>query len=236
MDFKGEAIKLGINYDSVMDEKFNIFYEELIKVNEYMNLTAITERDEVYCKHFLDSLTILKAINSNDKLSLLDVGSGAGFPAIPLAITTNNLDITIIDALGKRIKFLNETIKKLDLNNVKALHKRAEEYAKEKREFYDITTARAVARLPMLCELCLPLTKVGGCFIAMKAQSAKLELDEAKRAIEILGVNVEDVLNLKLPNDIGTRSIIIIRKIKETPLKYPRAFAKIKEMPLWNMN
>ncbi len=232
MDFKGEAIKLGINYDSVMDEKFNIFYEELIKVNEYMNLTAITERDEVYCKHFLDSLTILKAINSNDKLSLLDVGSGAGFPAIPLAITTNNLDITISDALGKRIKFLNETIKKLDLNNVKALHKRAEEYAKEKREFYDITTARAVARLPMLCELCLPLTKVGGCFIAMKAQSAKLELDEAKRAIEILGGKVEDVLNLKLPNDIGTRSIIIIRKIKETPLKYPRAFAKIKEMPL----
>ena len=232
MDFKGEAIKLGINYDSVMDEKFNIFYEELIRVNEYMNLTAITERDEVYCKHFLDSLTILKAINSNDKLSLLDVGSGAGFPAIPLAITTNNLDITIIDALGKRIKFLNETIKKLDLNNVKALHKRAEEYAKEKREFYDITTARAVARLPMLCELCLPLTKVGGCFIAMKAQSAKLELDEAKHAIEILGGKVEDVLNLKLPNDIGTRSIIIIRKIKETPLKYPRAFAKIKEMPL----
>ena len=232
MDFKSEAIKLGINYDSVMDEKFNIFYEELIRVNEYMNLTAITERDEVYCKHFLDSLTILKAIKSNDKLSLLDVGSGAGFPAIPLAITTNNLDITIIDALGKRIKFLNETIKKLDLNNVKALHKRAEEYAKEMRESYDITTARAVARLPMLCELCLPLTKVGGCFIAMKAQSAKLELDEAKRAIEILGGKVEDVIDLKLPNDIGTRSIIIIRKIKETPIKYPRAFAKIKEMPL----
>ena len=232
MNFKEEALKLGINYDSLMDEKFNIFYEELIRVNEYMNLTAITERDEVYCKHFLDSLTILKAIKSNDKLSLLDVGSGAGFPAIPLAITTNNLDITIIDALGKRIKFLNETIKKLDLNNVKALHKRAEEYAKEMRESYDITTARAVARLPMLCELCLPLTKVGGCFIAMKAQSAKLELDEAKRAIEILGGKVEDVIDLKLPNDIGTRSIIIIRKIKETPIKYPRAFAKIKEMPL----
>ena len=137
MDFKEEAIKLGINYDSVMEDKFNTFYEELIRVNEYMNLTAITERDEVYNKHFLDSLTILKAINnSKDKLTLLDVGSGAGFPAIPLAITTTNLDITIIDALSKRIKFLNELIEKLELTNVKALHKRAEEYAKEARESY----------------------------------------------------------------------------------------------------
>ena len=232
MNFKEEALKLGINYDSLMDEKFNIFYEELIRVNEYMNLTAITERDEVYNKHFLDSLTILKAINSNDNLKLLDVGSGAGFPAIPLAITTNNLDITIIDALGKRIKFLNELIKKLELTNVKALHKRAEDYAKDARELYDITTARAVARLPMLCELCLPLTKVGGCFIAMKAQSAALEIEEAKKAIEILGGKIENVLGLRLPNEIGTRAIIIIRKIKSTPAKYPRAFAKIKEKPL----
>ena len=233
MNFKEEAIKLGIDYDSVMDLKFNTFYEELIRVNEYMNLTAITERDEVYCKHFLDSLTILKAINNkNDNIKLLDVGSGAGFPAIPLAITTNNLDITIIDALGKRIKFLNELINKLELTNVKALHKRAEEYANEMRESYDITTARAVARLPMLCELCLPLTKVGGCFIAMKAQSASLELEEAKKAIDILGGKLENVLELKLPNDIGTRAIIIIRKVKPTPAKYPRAFAKIKEKPL----
>lgn len=233
MNFKEEAIKLGIDYDSVMDLKFNTFYEELIRVNEYMNLTAITERDEVYCKHFLDSLTILKAINNkNDNIKLLDVGSGAGFPAIPLAITTNNLDITIIDALGKRIKFLNELINKLELTNVKALHKRAEEYANEMRESYDITTARAVARLPMLCELCLPLTKVGGCFIAMKAQSASLELEEAKKAIDILGGKLENVLELKLPNDIGTRAIIIIRKVKSTPAKYPRAFAKIKEKPL----
>ena len=233
MNFKEEAIKLGINYDSVMDLKFNTFYEELIRVNEYMNLTAITERDEVYCKHFLDSLTILKAINNkNDNIKLLDVGSGAGFPAIPLAITTNNLDITIIDALGKRIKFLNELINKLELTNVKALHKRAEEYSNEMREAYDITTARAVARLPMLCELCLPLTKVGGCFIAMKAQSASLELEEDKKAIDILGGKLENVLELKLPNDIGTRAIIIIRKVKETPAKYPRAFAKIKEKPL----
>ncbi len=232
MNFKEELINLGINYDLKMEEKFDVYYEELIRVNEHMNLTTITLKEDVYNKHFLDSLTILKAIDLNQNYELLDVGSGAGFPAIPLAITTNNLNITIIDALGKRIKFLNELIDKLELKNVIALHKRAEEYAKEKKEFYDITTARAVARLPMLCELCLPLTKVGGIFIAMKAQSAKEELKEAKKAIEILGGKVENIYELKLPNDIGKRSIIVIRKIKSTPNKYPRSFNKIKEKPL----
>ena len=231
MNFKEELLKLGINLDKAMEEKFNIYYEELIKVNEYMNLTAITEHDEVFNKHFLDSLTILKALDNKDNIKLLDVGSGAGFPAIPLAITTN-LDITIIDALGKRINFLNETINKLDLTNVKALHKRAEDYAKEEREAFDITTARAVARLPMLLELCLPLTKVNGLFIAMKAQSGKEEIEEAKNAISILGGKVEKVIELELPDNAGLRNIIIIRKVKETPAKYPRAFAKIKEKPL----
>lgn len=231
MNFKEELLKLGIDLDSVMEEKFNIYYEELIKVNEYMNLTAITEHDEVFNKHFLDSLTILKALDNKDNLKLLDVGSGAGFPAIPLAITTD-LDITIIDALGKRINFLNETINKLGLTNVKALHKRAEDYAKEMREAFDVTTARAVARLPMLLELCLPLTKVNGLFIAMKAQSGKEEIEEAKNAISILGGKVEKVIELELPDNAGLRNIIIIRKVKETPLKYPRAFAKIKEKPL----
>ncbi len=231
MNFKEELLKLGINLDKAMEEKFNIYYEELIKVNEYMNLTAITEHDEVFNKHFLDSLTILKALDNKDNIKLLDVGSGAGFPAIPLAITTN-LDITIIDALGKRINFLNETINKLGLTNVKALHKRAEDYAKEMREAFDVTTARAVARLPMLLELCLPLTKVNGLFIAMKAQSGKEEIEEAKNAISILGGKVEKVIELELPDNAGLRNIIIIRKVKETPAKYPRAFAKIKEKPL----
>jgi 16S rRNA (guanine527-N7)-methyltransferase len=231
MNFKEELLKLGIDLDSAMEEKFNIYYDELIKVNEYMNLTAITEHDEVFNKHFLDSLTILKALDNKDNTKLLDVGSGAGFPAIPLAITTN-LDITIIDALGKRINFLNETINKLGLTNVKALHKRAEDYAKEMREAFDVTTARAVARLPMLLELCLPLTKVNGLFIAMKAQSGKEEIEEAKNAISILGGKVEKVIELELPDNAGLRNIIIIRKVKETPLKYPRAFAKIKEKPL----
>ena len=170
MDFKKELLNLNLNIDDNMLEKFELFYNELIRVNEYMNLTAITEHDEVYIKHFFDSLTLLKCVENSPNIRLLDVGSGAGFPAIPLAITTN-IDITIIDALNKRINFLNETIQKLALHNVKALHKRAEDYAKELEQKYDYTVARAVARLNILLELCLPLTKVGGYFVAMKSKS-----------------------------------------------------------------
>ena len=231
MDFKKELLNLNLNIDDVMLDKFEIFYNELIRVNEYMNLTAITEHDEVYIKHFFDSLTVLGCIDNNENVKLLDVGSGAGFPAIPLAIVSN-IDITIIDALNKRINFLNETIAKLKLNNVKALHKRAEDYVKKKAGFYDYTIARAVARLNILLELCLPLTKVGGYFIAMKSNAYNEELDEAKNALNILGGRVEKIIELDLPLDMGKRTIILIKKIKETPKKYPRLFAKIKEKPL----
>ena len=231
MDFKKELLNLNLNIDDVMLDKFEIFYNELIRVNEYMNLTAITEHDEVYIKHFFDSLTVLGCIDNNENVKLLDFGSGAGFPAIPLAIVSN-IDITIIDALNKRINFLNETIAKLKLNNVKALHKRAEDYVKEKAGFYDYTIARAVARLNILLELCLPLTKVGGYFIAMKSNAYNEELDEAKNALNILGGRVEKIIELDLPLDMGKRTIILIKKIKETPKKYPRLFAKIKEKPL----
>lgn len=231
MDFKKELSNLNLNITDDMLDKFELFYNELIRVNEYMNLTAITEHDEVYIKHFLDSLTVLKCVKNDSNIRLLDVGSGAGFPAIPLAITTN-LDITIIDALNKRINFLNETINKLGLTNVKALHKRAEEYAKEKIEKYDYTIARAVARLNVLLELCLPLTKVGGYFIAMKSQAYEDELLEAKNALSILGGKVENIIELDLPYDMGKRTIVVIKKVKETPNKYPRIFAKIKEKPL----
>ncbi len=229
MDFLKEVANLNLNIDNNMLDKLELFYNELIRVNEYMNLTAITEHDEVYIKHFFDSLTILNLIDKNS--TLLDVGSGAGFPAIPLAIASN-LDITIIDALNKRINFLNETIKKLELTNVKALHKRAEDYVKEVGASYDYTCARAVARLNVLLELCLPLTKVGGYFIAMKSNQYTEELDEAKNALNILGGKVERVIELDLPYDMGKRAIILIKKVKETPKKYPRLFAKIKEKPL----
>ena len=231
VDFIKELEQLNINASKEMENKFEIYYNRLIEVNSYMNLTAITEREEVYIKHFLDSLFITKAIDITKPFSLCDVGSGAGFPSIPLAIVTNNAKVTIIDALNKRINFINDLAQKLNLDNVNAIHARAEDYAKEKREDFDYVTARAVARLNVLVELCLPLVKVGGLFIAMKTQDED-ELNEAKNAISILGGKIENIISFNLPNDYGKRSIIIIKKIKNTPSKYPRGFSKIKERPL----
>ena len=231
MDFIKELEQLNINASKEMENKFEIYYNRLIEVNSYMNLTAITEREEVYIKHFLDSLFITKAIDITKPFSLCDVGSGADFPSIPLAIVTNNAKVTIIDALNKRINFINDLAQKLNLDNVNAIHARAEDYAKEKREDFDYVTARAVARLNVLVELCLPLVKVGGLFIAMKTQDED-ELNEAKNAISILGGKIENIISFNLPNDYGKRSIIIIKKIKNTPSKYPRGFSKIKERPL----
>ena len=231
VDFIKELEQLNINASKEMENKFEIYYNRLIEVNSYMNLTSITEREEVYIKHFLDSLFITKAIDITKPFSLCDVGSGAGFPSIPLAIVTNNAKVTIIDALNKRINFINDLAQKLNLDNVNAIHARAEDYAKEKREDFDYVTARAVARLNVLVELCLPLVKVGGLFIAMKTQDED-ELNEAKNAISILGGKIENIISFNLPNDYGKRSIIIIKKIKNTPSKYPRGFSKIKERPL----
>ena len=232
MNFKEELLKLNIELSDEASSRFDLYYKRLIAVNEVMNLTAITEEQEVYNKHFLDSLMIVKALDLNKEFTLCDVGSGAGFPSIPLSIVSNNAKVTIIDALNKRIKFLNDLILELGLKNVIALHERAEDYAKIKREFFDVTTARAVARLNILSELCLPLTKVDGYFIAMKGQGGNEEIKEAFKGIEILGGHVEKVISLELPDNAGARDIIIIKKIKETPQKYPRAFAKIKERPL----
>ncbi len=232
MDFKAELEKLNITVSADIIKKFELYYNKLIEVNSYMNLTAITELDEVYIKHFLDSLYIIKAIDNSKPYNILDVGSGAGFPSIPLAIVDNNANVTIIDALNKRINFLNELVKYIGIDNVCAYHKRAEEYAKEKRESFDYVTARAVARLNVLAELCLPLVKVGGCFIAMKGVGASDELKEASNAIKILGGTVIDNIQIELPYEMGKREIIVIKKVKETPAKYPRDFNKIKGRPL----
>ena len=232
MDFIKEVEKLNICLDENKLEQFEKYYNRLVEVNSYMNLTAITEREEVYNKHFLDSLSFVKALELKDGINLCDVGSGAGFPSIPLAIAYPYINITIIDALNKRINFLNKLTSYIELNNANAYHKRAEEYAKEKREFFDIVTARAVARLNVLAELCLPLTKIDGYFVAMKGQSGDDELKEAKKAIELLGAKFEKKVEFELPNDAGKRIILVFKKIKPTPSKYPRAFAKIKEKPL----
>lgn len=232
MDFIEEVKKLNLNVTNEMVEKFNKYYRILIEVNQTMNLTAITEENEVFCKHFLDSLEISRVIPLEDSFTLCDVGSGAGFPSIPLAIISDKVNVTIVDALNKRIKFLQDLVRELDVVNVEAIHARAEDYAKEKRAFFDVVTARAVARLNVLLELCMPLVKRGGVFIAMKGSTGDEELEEAKNAIGILGGVVEQNVHIELPEGAGKRQILVIRKTKETPIQYPRIYAKIKERPL----
>ena len=232
MEFIEELAKLNITPNQEMLNRFDLYYKRLVEVNSYMNLTAITEEAEVYNKHFLDSLMIIKSELFNGEVTLLDVGSGAGFPSIPLAIVNNDVKVTIIDALNKRINFLNDLTKHLGLDNVNAYHKRAEDFAKEKRESFDIVTARAVARLNVLAELCLPLTKIGGYFVAMKGKMSKEEMDEAMNAISVLGGKISKVVSVNLPDEAGERDLIIIKKVKSTPNKYPRQFNKIKERPL----
>ena len=231
MEFKELVNKLNISINDDMLNKYALYYEKLIEVNEYMNLTTITEENEVYIKHFYDSLTLNLAINDLKNISLCDVGAGAGFPSVPLAIAREDINVTIIDSLNKRINFLNDLISYININNVKAFHYRAEDYAKEKRDSFDVVTARAVARLNILSELCLPLVKIGGIFVAMKAEMSE-ELEEAKNAIKVLGGEIVKVIDLELPFNMGKRNIVIIKKVKSADKKYPRAFAKIKERPL----
>ncbi len=231
MEFKELVEKLNISINADMLNKYELYFNKLIEVNEYMNLTAITEKNEVYIKHFYDSLTLNLAISNLKDISLCDVGAGAGFPSVPLVIARDDIKVTIIDSLNKRINFLNDLISYININNVEALHYRAEDFANIKRESFDVVTARAVARLNMLSELCMPLVKVGGLFVAMKAE-LDAELEEAKSAIKTLGGEIVDIINLELPDNMGKRSIVIIKKVKPTDKKYPRAFAKIKERPL----
>lgn len=231
MDFIEIASKYSLDISNSDLEKFETYFSFLVEYNTHTNLTAITEHDDVFYKHFLDSILLTKAIDLNNK-TLCDVGAGAGFPSVPCAIINNSVKVDIIDSLNKRIIFLNELIEKLNLSNVKAYHNRAEDAAKEKRESYDVVSARAVARLSLLSELCLPLTKVGGYFVAMKAIQYEEELNEAKNAIKVLGGEIVDIKNFVLPNDLGSRYFIIIKKVKETPKKYPRQFAQIKKNPI----
>ena len=231
MEFKELAKNLNLELNDDMLKKYDIYFNKLIEVNEHMNLTAITDHEEVYIKHFYDSLTLNLALDKMNNVNICDVGAGAGFPSIPLAIARLDINVTIIDSLNKRINFLNDLISLLKLSNVNALHYRAEDYAKVKREYFDVVTARAVARLNVLAELCMPLLKVGGYFIAMKSDN-KEEIEEGKSAILKLGGSIENIIELDLPKDYGKRNIIVVKKIKETDKKYPRQFAKIKERPL----
>jgi len=205
-------------------------YAALLKEwNEKMNLTAITEFEEVLDKHFYDSL--LPSFSSSIQGTLCDVGSGAGFPSIPLKIAYPNLKIVIIEPLGKRVTFLKEVVRVLGLEHVECMNERAEDVAKKQRECFDVVTARAVANLRMLSELCIPLTKKGGLFLAMKGSNGLEENREAAHALSVLGCSLEKTEERHL-NDGSTRVNLFYRKTRSTPVQYPRQFAKIKKNPL----
>ena len=222
--------ELGINLTDEMLEKLDVYYKLLIEYNLHTNLTRITEEKEVYLKHFYDSLTLIKAVNL-EKQTLLDVGTGAGFPGMVLKIVFPDLKITLVDSLNKRIVFLNSVIEKLNLKNIEAIHARAEEYAVNNKEKFDIVTSRAVANLNILSELCIPMVKLHGYFIPMKAE-VESELNESKRAIKTLGGVLKETVIFSLPKDAGLRTLLQIEKISKTSDKYPRKFNEIKKKPL----
>lgn len=224
--------KINLMLDDKQIEDFYRYMNELIEWNKNINLTAITEEKEIIQKHFIDSLTIFKYLNSNDKI--IDVGTGAGFPGIPLKIADETFDITLLDSLNKRILFLDNVIEKLKLNNIKTIHSRVEDAAinPQYREKYDIATSRAVAQLNVLLEYLLPLVKVGGKCICMKGGNVEEELENSKKALEILGGKVEKIESFELPNSDIKRNIIIIKKVSPTPKAYPRKAGTPSKKPL----
>lgn len=242
-------------------EQFQMYYELLIEWNEKVNLTAITEYDEVLKKHFLDSLALVKgkeidiihtACVENQRIKLLDIGTGAGFPAIPLKIVYSQLTVVMLDSLNKRINFLNEVIQKLELSDIAALHGRAEDFAKRAegnhtkksddtadvsdakccREEFDIVVSRAVANLSTLSEYCLPYVKKGGVFVAYKSEELVREQEKAEHAVDILGGKIEKVFDFTLPCTDYHRNLCVIRKVKPTPKKYPRKAGTPAKEPL----
>lgn len=221
-NLKEKAEKLQIDLKVEQLEKYYQYMKLLIEWNQKMNLTAIVEPNEIILKHFIDSLTIYSY--TKNKKSVLDIGTGAGFPGIPLKILQEETNFTLLDSLNKRITFLQEVISKLELQNIEAIHGRAEEVVKQenKRESYEIVTSRAVARLNTLLEYMLPFVKIGGLCICMKSVEIEEELQEAKKAIEILGGEIQTVDTIVLPNSDIQRKIVVIKKKKSTPKKYPR--------------
>lgn len=238
-DFQKKCDVFGINLSKEQTEKFMDYYELLVEWNSFMNLTAITDFNEVVLKHFVDSLAIFqvpvfqKRLEGSD-ISVIDVGTGAGFPGIPLKIVFPDIKVTLLDSLNKRIKFLNEVIEKLNLENIESVHSRAEDLAvkQDYREQYDFCVSRAVANLSVLAELCIPFVKKEGYFISYKSEKIKEEVSVGKKAISILGGKTQSILEYQLPDSDMNRSLLLIRKEKNTPKKYPRRAGTPAKEPL----
>lgn len=243
-NFNKDLKQLNINLSKEQINQFMLYYELLIEWNSFMNLTAIVEFEEVCKKHFVDSLSLIMAKNhifkmihkdlSEDSITLIDVGTGAGFPAIPLKIAFPNLNITLLDSLNKRVKFLNEVIEKLKLENITAIHGRAEDMARkdEYRNFFDIGVSRAVANMSTLAEYVIPFVKIEGIFIPYKSEKITDELANANNALSILGGKVIEQIDYVLPDSEYYRNLVIIKKEKDTPKKYPRKAGMPSREPL----
>lgn len=232
--FKNGLQQLHIALSEKQMEQFLQYYELLVEKNKVMNLTAITEFDEVVEKHFLDSVSLTKQLDLHQSLKVLDLGTGAGFPGIPLKIVFPELEITLMDSLNKRVLFLQDVISSLQLQNIEAVHGRAEEAARNKkyRESFDLCVSRAVANISTLSEYCLPFVKIGGSFISYKSSTIEDELEDGKKGIAILGGKVKDVYKFTLPDSELQRSFVIIEKEKKTPKAYPRKAGTPSKEPL----
>ena len=233
-ELKVAATEYGLNLTEDQISAFNKYYELLYEWNKKINLTAITEPKDVAIKHMVDSLSCFKADLFKENISLIDVGTGAGFPGLPLKIFYPSLKLTLLDSLNKRVKFLQLVVDELGLKDVEVIHARSEEAARNKiyREKFDLATARAVARLPIICEYCLPFVKDGGTFIALKGRQYEEEATQAQKAIKVLGGEISDIMPVKLPEIDDKRAVIYIKKIKSTPKTYPRKAGTPERNPI----
>ncbi|TVP86188.1 MAG: 16S rRNA (guanine(527)-N(7))-methyltransferase RsmG [Acholeplasmataceae bacterium] len=222
---------IGIRLDDRQKRQFESYFEYLTEYNQITNLTTITEREDVNIKHFIDSLTLAGTVPMKDCITLCDMGSGAGFPGIPLKIVYPHLQVVVIDSLGKRIRFLEQLLERLAITDVELVNDRIEHVARQRPMQFDLVTARALGNLSLICELGLPMTKIGGRLVAFKGENINEELDASKPAIKILGGTLETVRTFALPRQYGNRAHVVIKKINETK-GYPRPFADMIKKPL----
>ena len=232
--FEQQLAELGITLTQTQFNQFDKYYEMLVEWNKVMNLTGITEYEEVNEKHFVDSLALVKALDISKVQTVIDIGTGAGFPGIPLKIAFPHLKITLLDSLNKRIRFLDSVIEELNLTDIHTIHGRAEDFARQAdyREQFDLCVSRAVSNLAVLCEYCLPFVAKGGTFVSYKSADSDAEIQQGKKAISILGGKLVNIDKFKLPDSDLGRALVCIKKVKDTPKKYPRKAGTPAKLPL----